>query len=275
MRRRQWVLVASAVSAAMLTSVALAWACRPEAAIQIFPKSGPVGTEVTVIGEAFMADTVELRWDSVTGELLGTAQGPKFKTRVTIPEATLGEHTILAFHTKSAQGQDVPTVLGFSRQQFLVTAAPSPQEAGNNEPPRQGSPREASERQPSPRQPDENAEQRTGSAVRRTAVESGRTVFAGSTSGRDGGASAASQGLTRPAPPSDRAALGDFFDGFTAGDAPSLDAGSATFGEDPSRTPLMFGMVLLGIGSLLVAGAFLFLVLGRRRAEARASRSQL
>nr|MBA2726462.1 hypothetical protein [Actinomycetota bacterium] len=59
-------------------------------------------------------------------------------------------------------------------------------------------------------------------------------------------------------------------------DAPSLGLGSQAFGDDPLRTPFAIGIALMAFGSLaLVAGAFMFLLLGKREARAEEEPSEL
>jgi hypothetical protein len=67
----------------------LAWACTlPD--IRLDRVSGPAGTEVNVTGSQFSEDAVEIRWETKTGALLATAEGPEFSVEVTVPESSAG-----------------------------------------------------------------------------------------------------------------------------------------------------------------------------------------
>lgn len=90
--------ITTAFGAALLTLgvAGLAWACTPQARITIAPNSGPAGAVTRVEGGAFHEGPVEIRWDSSTGPLLGTATGPSFAVDITIPEARTGTHYVVA-----------------------------------------------------------------------------------------------------------------------------------------------------------------------------------
>ncbi len=273
--RRGWLVAAAALGAALLGGSALAWACTADAAIQLNPQSGPVGTDVQVTGDAFTDNPVELRWDD--GRLLGTAQGPSFVATVTIPEASLGEHTIIA--------TNVGASLGLAPQAFLVTAKPQeptdqgPKKGsgGNSKPDGNANPGGNSGSSP-PGRADSKAPGDTrveragsppgagdsGSLVQREVSLLGRTMFAGSAPAAD-----ARRGASRGAEAiSERSAVSDPAAGYSAGTAPSLGSGSVVPGSDGSDTPFAFGLALLGTGMLVLLGGGLFLVLAKRKATA-------
>lgn len=103
---RSTALVALAVAAAVVLGGGLAWACSVNANIPdggLTPNHGPPGTDVRVEAREFNPGRVEIRWDSTTGPLLGTAmvepqdEEGSFETTVTIPEqASHQVHTVVA-----------------------------------------------------------------------------------------------------------------------------------------------------------------------------------
>jgi hypothetical protein len=271
-----------------VAGASFSWACTAEAAIQLFPKSGPVGTEVTVIGDAFVEDEpVEIRLDSPTGPLLGTAMGAHFETVVTLPEMEPGQHTIIGLHVDT--GVQTRPSAGVAPQQFLTTPgrAPEPKPDGN------GKPEQNKNNQPNNQgtqggegsQSDQGTQGNQGSSAQststeeitptdtdreldRTATDSGRTVFAGSLPLDNPVPAASGKDFLGPT------ASGLFAEPVTEG-APSLITGAQTYGDDPLKTPFAVGIALLGFGSLaLVAGAFMFLLLGKREAQAAAEQEQ-
>lgn len=96
-----------------------AWACVPQPLISLQPlASGPPGSQVTV--EALAVDgTVEIRWNSVDGPRLATANGPAFSVQVTIPEAPAGLYAMVVFE-RMPDG----SVGSSGRAAFQVTADP-------------------------------------------------------------------------------------------------------------------------------------------------------
>ena len=98
---------------------ALAWACTPQAYIDVDGASGPAGTSVTVTGRAFIAAPVEITWSG--GGVLATANGPDFSVTVQIPEAAPGVYYISATGRDAASG-----VVGRATRAFEVVAPPAP-----------------------------------------------------------------------------------------------------------------------------------------------------
>jgi hypothetical protein len=101
------------------TFAALAYACTPQAYIDIPGASGPAGTSVTITGRAFVAAPVEITWSG--GGVLGTATGPDFTVTVQIPEAAPGVYYISAMGRDTASG-----VIGRATRAFEVVAPPAP-----------------------------------------------------------------------------------------------------------------------------------------------------
>ena len=65
-------------------------------AVALAPASGPSGTSTTVTGTSFATVPVKIRWDSPTGVVLGSTNGPNFRKQVTIPTGASGAHTVFA-----------------------------------------------------------------------------------------------------------------------------------------------------------------------------------
>lgn len=265
--RRRWLLAALAGCTSVVVGASFSWACTAEAGIQLFPKSGPVGTEVTVIGEAFAYSEVEIRLDTPTGELLGRATGPQFETMVVLPEMDAGEHTIIGITVEGDKNRPQESA-GFAPQQFLTTpgTAPvdeEPDKGGNGKRPNQQGNPGSKPSQPSNTGRDRDEVVLAGSdSLDRTAVDSGRTVFAGSVAIKEQGPAAVSKA---PLGPTASGLFGDT----VADAAPSLSLGAQQFGDDPLRAPFAIGIALMAFGSLaLLAGAFMFLLLGKREARA-------
>ena len=120
MRRRFLVTAFAGALGVVATFTALAWACTPQAYIDIPGASGPAGTSVTIAGRGFVAAPVEITW-SGGDTVLGTATGPDFAVTVQIPEAAPGVYYI------SATGRDTGSgVIGHATRAFEVVAPPAP-----------------------------------------------------------------------------------------------------------------------------------------------------
>ncbi|MGH2810872.1 MAG: hypothetical protein ACRDIA_08320 [Actinomycetota bacterium] len=106
--------------AALLALAAVAWACTPSAYLYpISPGGGQPGSEVTVRGGQFGTGTVEIRWASDNGRLLGTALGPEFSTKVTLPDRAEGVHYIVAV---ARDGADPTKILARRSEAVQITA---------------------------------------------------------------------------------------------------------------------------------------------------------
>lgn len=92
-----WVVLLAVLAAAM-GSITTAWACVPMAKlISLQPgPSGPSGSKVVVNGLGFEQSPVELRWNAPDGPRLGSARGPNFSAKVTIPKVRDGLYTLIA-----------------------------------------------------------------------------------------------------------------------------------------------------------------------------------
>lgn len=93
--------------AALLVTAAMAWACTDQAVIgtpgagpnggsALKPDWGPPGTRVLIEGREFRQKQVEIRWNSASGKLLATAQGPSFSEEFEVPERPPGDYTVVA-----------------------------------------------------------------------------------------------------------------------------------------------------------------------------------
>ena len=119
MRSRLLVTAFVGALGVVATFTALAWACTPQAYIDIPGASGPPGTSVSVTGRGFVAAPVEITWSG--GGVLGTATGPDFAVTVKIPEAAPGVYYITATARDTASG-----VTGHATRAFEVVAPPAP-----------------------------------------------------------------------------------------------------------------------------------------------------
>jgi len=116
------MLVASlGIVAAALSAASLAWACAPVGGLVLSPDMGAAGTQVTATTSAFPAgETVELRWETLNGPMLGTVVGtgfggPPVAKQITIPpSASAGDHLVSAAlageHAAHSQARAVFTV---------------------------------------------------------------------------------------------------------------------------------------------------------------------
>jgi len=91
-----------------LTTLALAPFTVIENEIELNKETGPVGTEVTISGKGFYANSmVTLLYENRTTDVLGTmavnATG-EFSYSFTVPDSTVGEHKIIA---ENAQGDSI------------------------------------------------------------------------------------------------------------------------------------------------------------------------
>lgn len=89
--------------------------------LALTPSSGAAGSTSSATGSGFAPGTVELRWGSASGPLIGTADGPAFSFPVTIPRSTSGSRTIVAVGRGPAgESADLASA------GFQVTAGPAP-----------------------------------------------------------------------------------------------------------------------------------------------------
>ena len=119
MRRRLLVTAFVGALGVVASFAALAWACTPQAYIDVGGASGPAGTAVNITGRGFVAAPVEITWSG--GGVLGTATGPDFSVTVQIPAAAPGVYYITATARDSASG-----VVGRATRAFEVVAPPAP-----------------------------------------------------------------------------------------------------------------------------------------------------
>ncbi|MGH2771937.1 MAG: hypothetical protein ACRDIU_02200 [Actinomycetota bacterium] len=85
MNRKRGFVTVAVVGLVLLALGGLAWACTVAASLSIAQISGPAGVPVNITGSTFGPAPVEIRWNSVDGQILATAQGPDFTVAVTPP----------------------------------------------------------------------------------------------------------------------------------------------------------------------------------------------
>ena len=111
------IVWATAVVSGIVMAAARAAACVPQPLIWVQPKaSGPSSSQVTLDGIAFSPGPVEIRWNTIDGPLLLTADGPTFNAVIAIPPSQPGQYALLAF------SRDQNGAVGVSaRAAFTVT----------------------------------------------------------------------------------------------------------------------------------------------------------
>ena len=98
-RSRRWILAGSVGALAPLVCAAsVAWACVPQGLLVLSPAGWGAGSQSMATVSAFPdGETVELRWDSLTGPVLDSGTGPAFAKAITIPaNAAGGSHIVIA-----------------------------------------------------------------------------------------------------------------------------------------------------------------------------------
>lgn len=116
---KRGIQVAAVGSAfALLFAGGLAWACTEAATISLGANSGPAGTPVSVTGSSFAEGPVEVRWNSRTGEILATGQGPEFTVSITPPAGTPPEVYYIVAIQSGPEGT-------FSASETLEVTGPS------------------------------------------------------------------------------------------------------------------------------------------------------
>lgn len=116
----------------LLLSVAgAAWACTVAPHVSLRSASGPAGTNVTVVGDAFPdATPVEIRWHTKDGPVVGSAQGSSFSTEITIPSgARPGFYYVVAIARPGASAGSGPPAK--AAEILQVVSAASPETASN------------------------------------------------------------------------------------------------------------------------------------------------
>ncbi|MGI8810427.1 MAG: hypothetical protein ACR2KK_21760 [Acidimicrobiales bacterium] len=98
-----------------------ATAARAEPQVRLSTADGPVGSRITVIGNGFAPDEVEIRWGSQTGLLLTIALGPEFSVFVTVPDVPANSYPVMAV---VRDGNSVST----SNASYQVTTEDEPAE---------------------------------------------------------------------------------------------------------------------------------------------------
>lgn len=279
MKRHRRTLVLTGMAAAVLMAASFAWACQPQPYIALSPDSGPSGTTVSVTGQNFQEGSVELRWNSANGHLLGTTSGPQFVTEVTIPESGDGTYVVMAVqYQENGDFRGQP-----GRAPFTVASeapeSPPPPETPPEQPERPEEkperPQERPDRPPVSSGPSEGG---SGGPVPRpvqppqvVVTGDGDRAFAGSVapSDRRGRADARAPQPVDPSAQSAGVGGAELWSGFSPedGSGPALGAETSDGGLGWQA---FAGVVALGLGSvLLLAGSFV-VMLQRRKVRVRA-----
>lgn len=105
--------VAAGLFVAVIVVSAAAWACVPQPYLVLQPRaSGPPGSALTVEGQNFSGRS-EVRWNGISGELLGTAEGRQVSIPITIPEVPDGLYTLVVVSRDSGGGIEAATPAAF------------------------------------------------------------------------------------------------------------------------------------------------------------------
>jgi hypothetical protein len=264
--------------AGILSGAAVAWACTEQAAISFAPGSGPPGSPVTVQGTAFRPGPVEIRWHTLEGAVLGTANGPQPVARVTIPANASPQVYYIVAVQRGANGAisaKASDAFQVTAPASVQTASPqqvppkSPGPASANTAPWSGGPsRTALGAPPSPATvPGPSAALNGASAP---LLLGGGPV--GSSAGPSVPSASPAAGQGSLAQPLASTVSGDLWSGFASGGgvsqgrAPSLSEAPAGASHGTSSSAMAAGAVLVALGMAGLGGA----VLSRRRRHALA-----
>lgn len=114
-----------AVVGVVIGAASLAWACSIQASMSVTPGKGVASSAVWVSGSGFGNSPVEIRWNGASGQQIGSAMGPSFNVRVTIPNVAPRVYTVLAMQTAPLGSTQ--------RASFHVTSQPAPPVTGGNQ----------------------------------------------------------------------------------------------------------------------------------------------
>lgn len=103
---------------AALGLAAAAWACVPRYELKAQPDHAPPGQQITVNAKGFGDSTVEVRWGSSSGPLMGTASGPDFTLPVRVPDVEEGVYQVVAVSQTEEQSGSAQHI---ARAPFEVT----------------------------------------------------------------------------------------------------------------------------------------------------------
>ncbi len=285
LRRRISMAILSTL-VVLTTGAALAWACTPQAYINLSSTSGGPGDTVTVTGRGFIDGPVEIYWNESGTAPLATARGPEFSIPVTIPQAASGVHYVTtAARTPDGQLVGSPSRAFEIQGAALTPTGPSGGAPNDSRPAPKGTGRPLGDT-PSPERP--GALQLTGASPPRDrtparsqapsasggpALDSSAAVRTPSLDDVPGdstptsGRGQAVGGVSDSAPaPSAGSAVADLWSGFGSSRAPSLLSGEAADvpGAD-GGSPLAVGVGLMGLGLVALFAGFAMAEVRRRR----------
>lgn len=265
--------------AAAVVIASAAWACTENADIAVEGRnSGVVGSEVTVHGQFFHAQPVEVRWGSATGPVVASAHGPEFWATFNVPsDARGGVHYIVGTQAGSSNPPVPFKVTAPASAPVASESAAGP--AASQAAPTAETPQEPAAEPATPQPLDAAAEAQAATAPDRQTARPARSTATATASRAPvapvGPAVASPAASTaQPGPqtavaevpvPSSKTAAGDVWSGFAAGDptaAPSFDTPLPDRDGASSAPALM--LLAAGFGGLAAGG----LAVQRRRAMA-------
>lgn len=125
-----WIATLIAVIGTIGLSIPLATASASGPVISIAPGGGSSGVEVSVSGSAFPHRTsIALAWDGKTTGMptITTSGKGDFRTKMVVPPAAPGEHSVVAMTVKAAKGSGTGTTSSqFAATTFLVSSQATP-----------------------------------------------------------------------------------------------------------------------------------------------------
>jgi len=273
-RYRSLCLGAFGALAAMTAFAGLAWACTPQAYLELGSSSvSTEGSTVTVTGTRFISGPVQIRLDSDSGPALATATGPDFTTTVKLPKLKRGVYYVYA------------TAVQSDGTEFT----PKPRKMKAKAPPNRSEPLPSSEPTPAPaRERPRATAERTPTAEPKAAPATSRPALSEAPGGGNAVApitvtspaksparaqspAKAKDASTAPAP--QPVAIAPLVTSLrsqwssAAPTAPGLDTARSSAGSSGRVSSLGVGMLVLGLAAL--GGAGFALVRARPRPPAR------
>jgi hypothetical protein len=284
---RRISLLAFTVLAVASAGAALAWACTPQAYIDVSPTTANPGDSVTVTGRGFIDGPVSI---SLNGTGVGNASGPSFSTTVTIPaDAQPGIQYVAATANQWTANRSI-RIAGAeaapegSEPGAAAQGAPAAQRQATRAPAKARQPatqpaRERAAKQPAPAQrgaaatPSPAAPAPTGAPASDNpavvATDSGTEVFGPSLAPKPAAVAARDAKARQPKAVSERSATASLQSALGSGNrllAPTTNAAAAP--GTGAGAGLAVGLGLLGSGLALLFGGFLVASVRRRRAVA-------
>ncbi len=128
MRSRRALGAICAIAGLFLSVAGVAWACTESSFVAATPVAGTAGELVTVRAwgafETDPATPIEIRWNEVSGPLVGTAAGPGLATEIRVPEGTAPGFYYLVAVQRDVADHEGQVTTRRAAQTFEVTGGP-------------------------------------------------------------------------------------------------------------------------------------------------------